>query len=66
MINKFKRLVIPYLFFGVLYVAPIMVLLNITNDSYFVYCIRDIIFGQDSRHLWFLTTLFLIFMVAVI
>lgn len=64
-INKFKRLVIPYLFFGILYVAPIVVLLNITNDSYFVYCVRDIIFGQDSRHLWFLTTLFLIFMVAM-
>lgn len=38
-VNKIKRLLVPYFFFGILYVAPTMVLLNVTNDSYFVYCL---------------------------
>lgn len=64
-INKIKRLLVPYFLFGFLYVAPVMVVLNITNDSYFMYCLKGIILGQNSRHLWFLTTLFLIFMVSI-
>ena len=64
-INKIKRLLVPYLFFGILYVAPTMVLLNITNDSYFMYCLKGIILGQNSRHLWFLTSLFLIFIASI-
>lgn len=59
--NKAKKLLIPYLIIGIFYVTPVMVLLKITKKSFPEYIIKGILLGQDSRHLWYLTTLFLIF-----
>lgn len=36
--NKAVRLLIPYLFFGIFYVAPVMCLLGFTDQSYLRYC----------------------------
>ena len=36
--NKAVRLLIPYLFFGICYVAPVMCLLGFTDQSYLRYC----------------------------
>lgn len=58
--SKFKRLVIPYLFWGVVYVAPVMVALKITTLTYFKYVVFGILLGGDARHLWYLWTLFFI------
>ena len=56
--SKFKRLMIPYYLAGILYVAPIMIILKITNKNYFKYVLIDIILGKNCRHLWLLLALF--------
>lgn len=43
--NKFKRLMIPYFFWGIVYVAPIMVSLRITTLNYIKYVILNILVG---------------------
>ena len=60
-ITKFMRLMIPYYLIGFLYVAPIMIYLKITKKNYIEYSIKGIIFALDCRHLWYLLTLFDIF-----
>lgn len=62
--NKAIRLLIPYYAFGVFYVAPVMIILNLTNESYVSYCVNDIILGLNSRHLWFVFALFIIFVIC--
>lgn len=59
--NKAKRLMLPYLFWGLFYVAPVVKLLNITGLSFQKYVLFGIILGADSRHLWYLFSLFMIF-----
>lgn len=63
--NKAKRLLIPYFVFGFFYVAPVMCLTGLTN-GYFSYCFDGIIRSLDSRHLWFLLALFIIFIFAIL
>lgn len=60
--NKVLRLLVPYLFFGLLYVAPVMVACGFTRASYADYCFNGILLCKDSRHLWYLTVLFEVFM----
>ena len=64
--SKAKRLLIPYLFWGIFYVAPIMVGFGFTEQSYVEYCINGIVLAQDSRHLWFILTLFFIFVICAV
>lgn len=64
--NKAKRLLIPYVCVGLFYVAPVMCLLNFTEQSYLRYCITGIILGGDSRHLWFISTLFCLFALCAV
>ena len=58
--GKFKRLIIPYLFFGVFNLAPFMYLCGYEND-FFQYIYKGIILSENSRHLWFLLMLFWVF-----
>lgn len=64
-VNKAKRLLIPYIFWGIFVVAPVMVLLNLTELNYINYCVNNIILCKDSRHLWYVVTLFFIFLIAI-
>lgn len=64
--SKAIRLLIPYFAFGILYVAPIMKLLNLTNESFVSYCLNGIILGLNSRHLWFIFALFFVFVICAI
>lgn len=64
--SKAKRLLIPYLFWGIFYVAPIMVWFGFTDQSYVEYCINGIVLAQNSRHLWFILTLFFIFVICAV
>lgn len=64
--NKFIRLIIPYLFFGFAYVAPVMVLFGFSNSSYFAYCLRGILLSENSRHLWYILVLFEIFLICAV
>lgn len=63
--NKALRLLIPYFFFGILYVAPTMVLLDLTDQSFVGYIIQGILLARNSRHLWFLLALFWIFLFVI-
>ncbi len=63
--NKAKRLLIPYYVFGFLYVAPAMCLLGLTSRGYWGFCHIGILRSLDSRHLWFLLCLFIIFLFAI-
>ena len=58
--KKWKRLMIPYFIFGLLYVAPFMVLWGY-RDGYLSYVIDGILLSHDSRHLWYVWALFNIF-----
>lgn len=62
--GKFKRLMIPYFVWGICYVAPVMVAFNITEMSMPKYIIKCILLGGDSRHLWYLWTLFFLFVIC--
>lgn len=64
--NKTKRLLIPYFVFGFFYVAPVMCLTGLTNQGYFTYCFFGIVLSLNSRHLWFLLALFIIFIFAIL
>ena len=57
---------IIYAFFGIAYVAPVMVLFHFTDKSYFSYCVNGILLVRDSRHLWFLVVLLEIFCVCAV
>lgn len=57
-IGKARRFLIPYLAFGILYVAPVMVALHFTELGFFNYTFRGICLSLDSRHLWYLLMLF--------
>jgi len=61
--NKAKRLLVPYYVIGLIYVTPIMVLLNFTDSNMINYFIKGIIYFQNNRHLWFLLYLFIYFIV---
>lgn len=64
--NKAVRLLVPYFAFGFLYVAPVMVVLGFTDESYVRYCLNGIILGTNSRHLWFVLVLFFIFVICIL
>lgn len=63
-INKSIRLLIPYYVIGFLVVAPVMTILDFTNDSYIRYVILGIGTVTNSRHLWYIFVLYLIFLIC--
>lgn len=60
--NKARRLLIPYLFWGLVIMLPLMVCCGF-RDSFFDYAFDGIILSHDSRHLWFVLMLFEVFIV---
>lgn len=62
-VSKSKRLMIPYIVFGLFYVAPIMIGLNLTKSSTIGYISKGIILSLDSRHLWYVFMLFNVFII---
>lgn len=56
---KAKRLLVPYFFVGLLFVAPTMVYLKLTDDSVIGYFFKGIVLGTNKRHLWYLLVLFM-------
>lgn len=62
--NKFVRLLIPYFSIAIIYVIPIRLLTKYSgyqNKSYIELIVQNVVLGKDIGHLWFLPTLFLIF-----
>ena len=58
--NKTKRLMIPFYAFALLMVYPTMVLLGFRDPVHYFF--DGFILALDPRHLWFVMTLFLIFL----
>ena len=50
--------------FCIFYVAPVMTAFQFTDYSYMKYIMVGLIFGLNSRHLWYISTLFLIFLIC--
>ena len=62
--DKIKRLLIPYFFVGLLWLIPINTLLAISDfniNQLFSYIVNFVL-GIRNRHLWFLYSLFTIFL----
>ena len=62
--NKTKRILYTYVSFGLLVLAPCMVYIELTNN-YITYCISEVLKGGNNiRHLWYLLSLFEMFIIA--
>lgn len=63
--NKAKRLILPYFIVGLLYMIPIKMVLNIPTyaDIGVITILKRFVLGIDNGHLWFLYSLFLIFLI---
>lgn len=65
-IKKIKRLIIPYIFIAFIWVIPIRYIVhysNYVNHSLAYNIVNNILLGKDNGHLWYLPTLFIIFLV---
>ena len=56
-INKFKRLIIPFLFIGILYSIPIKYIIGMA-DGNIASNIKSFMLGLNTGHLWYLLMLF--------
>ena len=64
--DKFKKLLLPFLIIGLMYLIPIRYLVSYSNyvDHSIIYnIIHNLILGFDNGHLWYLPTLFIIFLI---
>ena len=61
--NKSKRLLLPYLFFSIVVVFPVLCLCDIIQGQYIVSIIKNFILCIDNRHLWYVVVLFSIFVI---
>lgn len=59
-INKLKRLIVPFLFIGILYSIPIKYIIGMIEGNIFIN-IKDFVLGLNTGHLWYLLMLFNIF-----
>lgn len=64
--KKMKKLVVPYLVFGVCYVSPVVVLLKLTELNFIEYVKEAIVLSFNPRHLWYLLVLFWIFLLYIL
>lgn len=64
--SKTKRLLIPYLVFGVFYVAPVIKLLHLTERSFLGYVKEAVFLSHNPRHLWYLLALYLLFVLNIL
>ena len=62
--QKFKRLIIPYLFVGILIVVPTVKYTGLDNKTFLNQVLYNIILAKDNRHLWYIIALFWIFVLC--
>lgn len=60
--KKAKRLLIPYFIIGFFWMDPIKILLKVPHHDNIVNLIKEQIIGNMNGHLWFLYTLFALFL----
>lgn len=59
--KKAKRLLIPYVFVAVFWMYPIKRVVGYYSQNIIQYIVKDVIWGKDIGHLWFLPCLFISF-----
>jgi len=67
--KKTKRLLVPFVVFGLLWLLPIRLLIKYpgyNNLSLFYIVFNKIVLGKDNGHLWYLPTLFFCFFLSYI
>ena len=67
-INKFKRLIIPFISIAILWLFPIRYIINYNSyqNRSIVEIFIDIFTGVDCGHLWYLASLFFIFIICFV
>lgn len=63
-LNKFKRLLIPFFFAAMIVVAPTLVCCGESSLSYYGTVVDILRGGTNARHLWFLMALFWMFVIV--
>lgn len=61
--KKFKRLIIPYFSIALLWMNPIKICLKVVDQDSYLSLFREQIIGNMNGHLWFLYTLFALFLI---
>ena len=67
--NKCSRILLPFLIIGFLWLLPIRFALNYPNYRnlpLWKVVLKECLWGSDNGHLWFLPTLFLMFMLTLV
>ena len=62
--NKFRRLLIPFIIFTILYTIPVKYISNYFDQTSMFNAIIGQLFLFGNSHLWYLFALFIIFMIA--
>lgn len=67
-VEKFKRLIVPFFFIAIFWMLPIRIMCRYPSwKSITIFSIlKQLILGIDSGHLWFLPTLFIIFILSIL
>lgn len=62
---KFNRLILPFIFTAIFWMIPIKKIINYSNynDIGMFEILKLVLTGKDAGHLWYLPTLFLIFLI---
>lgn len=62
---KFNRLILPFIFTAIFWMIPIKKVINYSNynDISLIEILKLVLTGKDAGHLWYLPTLFLIFLI---
>lgn len=58
--NKFKRLIIPFIFFSLIIVMPVMLYIGLL-DSILWFLIKEVVLGAPNTHLWYSIMIFVTF-----
>lgn len=60
-LNKTKRLLVPYILVGTCFLVPSMYFFNSNGTNNIIFYYKNLLWGTDCRHLWYLLALFEIF-----
>lgn len=66
LLKKTKRLILPFFLFGLLLVVPVVYFCKVEALSIPQAALKNIIFASQPRHLWYVLTLFEIFVLCAV
>ncbi|MGP1586958.1 MAG: acyltransferase family protein [Treponemataceae bacterium] len=57
-VQKFYRLIVPFFVYGLFFMLPVKYLSGFYEKQNFIQAVKVFCYGEESGHLWFLTSLF--------